>query len=426
MKILLSAHSFQPDAGSEDGIGWNWAQCIAELGHDVTVITRTIYRENIDRRLKEQPNSRIKVLYCDLPKTLAKAVQRVYKLPLGFYVYYVFWQKYAVQLARDVHRQEPFDLVQHITWGSFRVPSFMGSLGIPFIFGPVGGGEDTPVQLRAGLGLRGRLWDALRRISGAVMGFWMGPTYAAASKIITTTQETLEKLPVRFRSKAIVHQAVGMDLASVAWPEDASESSRQSKRSSRLELLFVGRLLAWKGIHLVLAALAQVKANADQIRLTVIGSGKDLSRLKKLSEKLGVADKVHWIPWMDRLQLLQTYPSYDLFTFTSLHDSGGAAVLEALAHGLPVVCLDLGGPNTMINENCGHVIKTHDRTQVQVITELTAVIQKYVDNRDGLQRLSTGALARVRTLTWQANVANVYNQIGLPDSQIPSEIVCNE
>jgi glycosyltransferase involved in cell wall biosynthesis len=408
MKILLSAYSCKPDAGSEPGIGWNWAQCIADLGYYVTIVTRAVNRADIEQRLKERPNERIRILYCDLPKT----IQQIYKLPLGNYTYYVLWQRAAAQLAQKVHQQEPFDLVQHITWGSFRVPSFMGSLGIPFIFGPVGGGEDTPVGFRAGLGWQGRCWDALRRVSGTMMGFWMGSTYAAASKVVVTTPETLEKLPARFRSKATVCQAVGMDLASLTSQEPNPKFDRQCERASRIELLFVGRLLAWKGVHLILNALAQVSASADQIRLTVIGSGKDLSRLKKLAEKFGVTDKVHWIPWMDRLQLIRTYPTYDLFVFTSLHDSGGVAVLEALAYGLPVVCLDLGGPGVMVDNCCGRVIETNGRIQGQVVAELARVLQEYVDNRERLQKLSDGALKRIRTLTWHANVANVYGEIG--------------
>ena len=68
----------------------------------------------------------------------------------------------AYQVAKQTHFKIQFDCVHHVTFVSVRQPSFMGNLGIPFIFGPVAGGESAPWRLRFGYGLRGLVLDGLR------------------------------------------------------------------------------------------------------------------------------------------------------------------------------------------------------------------------------------------------------------------------
>ena len=404
MKVLLSAYSCDPGGGSEPGIGWNWARAVAAEGHTVTVVTRSVNRPKIDSYLERTKCEGLDFIFCDL----SNAWQRLYKLPLGNYLYYLLWQKHAARKCLEAHRNEKFDLVHHITWGSFRVPSFMGALGIPFIFGPVAGGEDTPVKLRFGLGWRGRAWDWVRRLSNRLMSLWMRPTYSAASMIVATTEETRNKIPVRFQSKTFVCQAVGVDPSAFDPSEARQSKDATSKRTARLEALFVGRLLAWKGLHLLIRALAETNTRPEDIRLSIVGSGNDIKRLRRLSRRLKVEDQIAWISWMDRGQLLRTYVDFDLFAFTSLHDSGGAAVLEAMTYGLPVLSLDCGGPGVLVTEDCGRIIKTADLTEGQVVASIASNLKALLGDPLLVSELSKGAERRVASLTWKANVKSVY------------------
>jgi glycosyltransferase involved in cell wall biosynthesis len=407
MRVLLSAYSCTPGAGSEPGIGWNWAIRIAGCGHDVTVVTRSVNRAKIESFLERNPQIRLSFLYCDL----APIVQKVYSLPFGNYAYYLMWQVAAAAQARREHEKRHFDLVQHITWGSFRVPSFMGTLSIPFVFGPVGGGEDTPPKFRRGLGWRGRSWDLLRRISCMLTGIWMGPTYAAASLIVATTQETRDRIPKAYHGKTIVCQAVGVGQEELAEAFGAIADSPAATSLSRIDVVFVGRLLAWKGLHLIIRALARIRTSPTALRLTVIGSGPDLPRLRRLSQNLGVSTLIEWVPWMARDELLRNYSSFNLMAFTSLHDSGGTAALEAMLHGLPVLCLDLGGPGVLLDDNSGKVITVKSRGEDQVVDSIREFLEAASADPTLLRRLSEGARARVSNLTWDANVKHVYREI---------------
>jgi glycosyltransferase involved in cell wall biosynthesis len=404
MRVLLSAYSCLPGGGSEPGVGWNWARCIAANGHSVTVITRAVNRQAIETFVERNTVGPIQFVFHDLSPIL----QRIYKLPFGSYAYYFLWQYTAANRAFELHRTERFDCVQHVTWASFRVPSFMGRLKIPFTFGPVGGGEDTPKSLRPGLGWRGRIFDAIRRLSSAALAPWMAYTYETASEILTTTTETLNKIPRKYRHKGRNQQTVGIDLEGLLSLRSAVRQHPVPRKSKRLELLYVGRLLPWKGLHLLLKALALLESSHSSLHLAVIGSGRDLARLQSLAKHLKVDEIVSWIPWMPREELIGVYSDFDLFTFPSLHDSGGAAVLEALTFGLPVVCLDLGGPGVAVNNSCGRVISTAGVNEDQVVSAIAQFIQEVMADRSLLHSLSESARRHAATLTWQANVNSIY------------------
>ena len=62
----------------------------------------------------------------------------------------------------------------------------------------------------------------------------------------------------------------------------------------------------------------------------------------------------------------------DLFVYPSLHNSSGNAVLEALSFGLPVVCLDLGGPAQIVTPKSGVIVSTAGRDTGQVAVAIAA------------------------------------------------------
>lgn len=401
MKILLSAYACEPGKGSEPGVGWHWAVELANLGHEIWVITRENNRILIER---EAVPAGIHFEYYDLPDWL----RRWKKGSQGVHLYYFLWQIGAYFKARRLSRSIRFDWVQHVTFVGVRQPSFMGLLGIPFIFGPVAGGESAPLILRKRYPWRGKLLDRLRDIANAAL-IWnplMWLTFLSARIIAVTSLQTQELIPGFCQKKCRVQLAIGA-------PPVQENLSRNRSALNALKVLYIGNLLYLKGIHLALEAFARHRDAHPHSRFTLIGGGPEERWLKQLSDQYALTGSVHWIPRMDQNELLAQYGQYDVLLFPSLHDSGGMVVLEAMANGLPVISLDLGGPGEMVNASCGFRIETAQKNEALVIREIAAALDQLTEDRALYDRLSEGALQRTRELSWQNQIQTFYRSLSI-------------
>jgi glycosyltransferase involved in cell wall biosynthesis len=405
MKILLSAYACEPNMGSEPGVGWSWALELARLGYEVSVLTRASNRATIEAELvKSASITNLNFLYYDLPLWARwwKKGKR------GIHLYYFLWQWGAYLLAKKVHKSERFDKVHHITFVNIRQPSFMGNLGIPFVFGPVAGGERTPWRLRMNYGWRGWIRDGLRDLANLLVK--VDPlarrTFKQAERIYVTSAQTLSLLPRKYRHKAIIQLAIGFNPSEMLKMSEKPPLDPFNKGD--FKVLFVGNLLYLKGMHLGIPAFAHLLKKRPEARLTLVGRGPDGERWRTLAEKLGVGNRIDWVPWLDRGELPTIYASHDVLLFPSLHDSGGMVVLEAMAYGLPVVCLDLGGPGQTVEKTCGFKVKVDDLNEEYAIRALADGLIKLAKDSTFLCRLSEGAIHRAEEFRWSATVGRVY------------------
>ena len=183
-----------------------------------------------------------------------------------------------------------FDRVHHITFGNIRQPSFLGNLGIPFDFGPVGGGERAPWRLRVGYGWRGYFTDALRDLANVLIRIdpIVRRTFKQTERIYVTSEQTLSLLPLKYQKKAIVQLAIGLnsdEMTNFLKPNLKNEIGVNNFR-----VLYVGRLLYWKGMHLGIPAFARLLKKFSNAQMTIVGSGPDEKRCRTMAEKLGIYD----------------------------------------------------------------------------------------------------------------------------------------
>lgn len=396
MKLLLSAYACEPHKGSEPAVGWNWMLALVEQGHNVSVLTRRNNRPFIEAEIAKRSLS-VQPIYYDLPPWCA----RWKRWPGGLYFYYLLWQIGAYRLARKLHCANRFEAVHHITFVTFRQPSFMGGLGIPFILGPVGGGETSPRPLRAGMNLSGRVREGFRDllIAFARRDPLMHQTFSKATLIACTTGETLSNIPARYQEKCMVLPAIGIDSPQLQPP---------AAPPSAPTFLFIGRLLYWKGLHLVLRAMPAVVRRLPNARLRIVGEGKDAHWLKQVAEKAGVAEHVDWIPHLPHHEIANAYNGHVAFVFPSLHDSGGMVVLESLAAQLPVICLKLGGPGVFVDSSCGIVIETGNQSEESIQQSIANAMIDIAEQPLTREALACGCAVRARQFSWAGAAQQLY------------------
>lgn len=391
MKILLSAFAYAPNVGSEPGVGWRWALELAKH-HQVTVVTDMTRRELVEADGVQMPDN-VEVVYYR-PGWLRA-------IPLNSttaQVLYMLWQFGLLGFARRLHHERRFDLAIHCTYGVFRHPSFLGYLGIPFVFGPVGGGEDAPLALKRSIRGREKLKELLRSLLNRMALFdpFLWVAYARATVILTKTEDTRQALPWPFRRRAIVYPEIGIDA-----PVGIEPATRQA--GEPLRVLFAGRLLGWKGAHLAIRAVAQAIAQGVPVDFTLLGKGPFEPELRKVAAEVGLGDSIRWVSQLPQQELFALYKTMHCFLFPSLHDSSGNVVLEAQANGLPVVCLDLGGPATLVTRNTAYAVRTCGRSEIQVVQDLAnSLVIMANDERMRLEMAGAAIAHAQKDMSWES------------------------
>jgi glycosyltransferase involved in cell wall biosynthesis len=388
MKVLLSAYACEPGKGSEPGVGWNWVRQIARFA-EVWVITRANNREGIERALGEEPLTNVNLVYFDLPRWARfwKKGQR------GVHFYYYLWQVGIYFLARRLYRQVGFDLIHHVTFVNYWLPSFLALLPVPFIWGPVGGGESAPRAFYRTLSRRGKIYEFLRDIAR-----WIGEhdpfTRLTARKAVialATTNETAKRLASLGARKVEVLSQVALPSAEIV-----ELSSLPPRLSNPFRLISIGRLLHWKGFDLGFRAFARLVHEFPDSEYWIVGDGPERKNLEQLARKLGIINKVRFWGALPRSEALKKLAECDVLVHPSLHESGGWVCVEAMAAGKPVICLDLGGPALQVTEETGFKIPAY--APEQVVEDMMEAMRKLALDADLRRRMGEAGRWRV----WEA------------------------
>jgi glycosyltransferase involved in cell wall biosynthesis len=381
----------------------------ARLGHEVVVLTQTEFQADIERELAAgtlPTNLRFDIF---TPGWL----ERIRDMVLGWgfnsvtwFLVSVLWQFSALFHARHRYKPEDFDLIHHVSLAGIRHPTLLTRFGPPTVIGPLGGGEMVPMRFRRTFPWQDWCAELLRDLHTRALR--IDPitrlAFRDAKLIFLRSTESLVALPPRYRRKA--HIGIVTGISEIV---NCNITSRNSGEPFRL--LYAGRLLWWKGVHLAIRALARVRAKGVDATLTIVGAGRARRDLEKLARELGISDHVVWRGEVSRQELLGMYGAHHVFLFPSLRDSGGMVILEAWAHGLPVICLALGGPGKMVDPTCGRVIPVANHSEDECVALIASEVVDLAANEQRRLVLGRGAMKRCRDFSWSKIVAALYAEI---------------
>lgn len=126
-------------------------------------------------------------------------------------------------------------------------------------------------------------------------------------------------------------------------------------------MITVGRLTKFKNIGTVIRALKIMLDQGHQVRLNIVGDGEERGALERLASQLGLEALISFSGSVSRPQLDRLYDGSHLYLSAALNEPFGLAPLEAMAHGLPVVAVNSGGPaETVLDRETGFLIPGND------------------------------------------------------------------
>jgi len=229
---------------------------------------------------------------------------------------------------------------------------------------------------------------------------WLGGvrgSLGGSGAILVSNRTTMDFLPAGDRPRCMAVPANAVSERDAATPPRPP-----GIRGGRLELIYVGNCVSRRGLPIAFEALREFKA--DEVRLRVVGGGDALEAWKREALRLGVADRVEFTGSVDADTVRRYYDEADALAFPSLRDSGGSALLEAMTRGLPVICLDWGGPAEMVDSHSGIRLPVNDPDET--VACFASAIRRLKEDPEWGHQLAAAARERALTLyTWEGKGA---------------------
>ena len=198
----------------------------------------------------------------------------------------------------------------------------------------------------------------------------------------------------------------------VDFPRGAAEPDRVAALAKELAIppdtpvyLFVGRMMWYKGIRIILEALAQLKKAGRSFRMLLVGDGADRQEMEKLAGTLDIADACTFTGAVRDRELLRAYFSLaDLFLFPSTFDTNGIVVREAAACGTASVLIRNSCAAEGIGDgDTGYLIAEDAESMAKLLSSLS---------REQMGRTGRQALEKLY-VSWEDSVHRAYRQYGV-------------
>lgn len=406
LKILVCAYACSPYKGSEPGVGWGFVQALARR-HDLWVIVEEEkFRGDVERYAAANPAFGQSVRFHFIAKRRNRLLRRLW--PPSYYWYYRRWHRDALELARELNAEIGFDLAHQLTMVGFREPGYLWKLGVPFVWGPIGGMGLFPWRFLDRIGLRGALHYLGYNLYNAAQMRWMRRPAEAARKagigLIAATRENLEG--------AARHWGVeGTLLSEVGLPRPPVQQVPARAPEEPLRVVWSGLHLPRKALHLGLHAMARLPKQAAWT-LDVLGAGPMTRQWQALARRLGIDGRVRFNGWLAREQALALMAGSHAMLITSLRDLTSTVTVEALALGLPVVCPDHCGFADAVDDDCG--VRVPVDSPRRTIDGIARAVARLAADEPYRQRLAQGALKRAADFDWDAKadvVDTIYRRV---------------
>ncbi|MEZ5674030.1 Glycosyltransferase involved in cell wall bisynthesis [Thalassovita litoralis] len=345
--VLLLADEFNPEWPSLPIVGFKYALEIAKHC-DVVVATHVRNRENV-----EKARSGLHVIYID-NEVIAAPMYHMARLLRGgeevgwstsqmmnYLPYLAFERGVWKHFKRDLQNGR-FDIVHRITPMTPTLPSYIAHKSpVPFVIGPLNGNLDWPAAFAAE---QEREKEGLRRFRDFYKYLpYARSTYDNATCVLTAFSHTRADLTRVADDRIVMFPEIGFDPTIF---NDTGSLPAGTRGGDKVRFMFAGRLVPYKLPELPLHAFAK----SDLLRqhhLHILGDGPELPRMQAFIDQHGLADCVTLEGRKTQAQVAQWMRDCDVFVFPSIRELGAGVVIEAMASGQHLICVDYGAPGDL-------------------------------------------------------------------------------
>lgn len=393
MRVLIVAGNISMRMGGEAVLPYHYVREMRELGVDFHALAHARVRDELRKSaLWEQGR-----FHFVEDAAIEKAINEAGKRAPPAIRDRIFMSAIAAisgariaKAARALAREKKIDVIHQPTPVSPKFPSFLTNMPAPVVIGPMNGGMTFPPAFAKEYGQGSLAAVALARFfSGAANRLICGKLTAAS--VLVANERTRAALPSAVDpSKVAMLVENGVDLS--LW-----NAPRADKPADPV-FVFVGRLIWLKGVELLFEAFERVPARA---RLIIIGDGPERARLEALAQKSTARGRIEFLGFRPQPEIRDILARATALVLPSLHECGGAVILEAFACGTPAVATDWGGPKEYVTPETGFLVAPDGRQSF--IAGLAAAMTALASDPSLAARMGEAAHAHViANFSWRA------------------------
>jgi glycosyltransferase involved in cell wall biosynthesis len=361
------------------------------------VITETVkWKTEIEEHLASFPELKKNLKFYFIEKKRNKKLRKLW--PPSYYWFYKSWQKKAFQLALELDKKEKLDIVHQLNMVGYREPGYLWKIDKPFVWGPIGGLENSPWNFLPSLGFKGMLFYTGRNIFNLFQRNLLKRAKQAATRsnavLIAATPGNQKLISDLWNTNSQVICEVGQENQGIE-----IVTSKRTTTNEPLKIIWSGQHTPGKNLALLLDALEKVKFPFE---LHILGKGEMTNTWKKTAQNKGLTEHCVWYGWTERQEAIEIMSTGHVFCITSISDLTSTVTLEALSYGLPIICLDHCGFSQVVTEECGIKIPVDSPRKAAI--NIAKALKTLYDDENYRQSLSKGAIHRASDFSWEKKI----------------------
>lgn len=250
--------------------------------------------------------------------------------------------------------------------------------------------------------VHGPMWGQI--LPGPLAGFGralearIAPPFYRRTQMVTPSEATREELlELGFHPDRVLAVNNGVSEQFHPAPDPAAA------RSPHPLVVAVGRLAPVKRFDELVRAAVVAKRSVPDLRLEIVGSGPMRDELDALVAAEGAGDWISFVGQLPHADLVERYQRAWLVASASLAEGWGLTLTEAAACGTPAVATDIRGHRSSVVDGVTGVLAPLD--------QLGDTLARVLTDHGLRERLAADALARARTLTWDASALGILRAL---------------
>ena len=296
--------------------------------------------------------------------------------------------------SKEIIKTEHFDLVHNVGPIGYREPGYLWKLGLPYIWGPVGGANNAPLQLMKHMPLIGRMKQTFRNVANIIQFHTkhrLKLALKATDVLLTATSENQRKF------KKVYHKD------SIYFPENCITGEITLDESkfdnpSKYNIIAIGTLDSRKSIGIFLESLVQVY-NRDMLHVDIVGDGPLRDNLQRFAKENGLDKLITWYGQLPRVKAVKVFNSAHLHVITSVSEGNPTTIWEAMSYGVPTMSFDHCGMHDTICDRCGIRVPIAKRYE-DCVADIARNIDELLEHPERFHQLAHGVLECAKRYTW--------------------------